>query len=384
MNVLVVFFHFPPISGGGVIVAVDIVNTLAKMGHHVTVITPNVIWNGPTYQPKIDSKINLIRVNVHSNNNLKVAARRCKDPLIKKGIELGNNTKFDFVFTIFHPFHMAPNAAVSISEKLDIPVIVKIDDAVYEKSTGLKSIQRKIEKMLSAKVLKKSSKILVANDETKKIVKDFYNVPVEKISIMPNGIDTNLFYNNADKKLKIVIFSGVMYQHRGLDILLKAASIVIKKIPEVKFVLLGEGPELITLKKIVKDSKIEDNIEFKGWIEREDIIKHLADASIGIGPLRSTTVTKNALPIKVLEYMAASLPILSQKGTLPGNVLNDNENGYFVNDEVDLAAKIIQILENDKQRIQMGIKSHEIASKFDWEKIAKKIIIEYEDVKSRF
>jgi len=65
-------------------------------------------------------------------------------------------------------------------------------------------------------------------------------------------------------------------------------------------------------------------------------------------------------------------------------VLNDSENGYFVNDEVDLAAKIIQILENDKQRAQMGTKSHEIASKFDWEKIAKKIIIEYEDVKSRF
>ena len=44
-------------------------------------------------------------------------------------------------------------------------------------------------------------------------------------------------------------------------------------------------------------------------------------------------------------------------------MLNDSENGYFVNDEVDLAAKIIQILENDKQRIQMGIKSHEIAFK---------------------
>ena len=54
---------------------------------------------------------------------------------------------------------MAPNAAVSIGEKLGIPVIVKIDDAVYEKSTGLKSIQRKIERTLSSKTLKKSSKI---------------------------------------------------------------------------------------------------------------------------------------------------------------------------------------------------------------------------------
>jgi len=382
MNILIIFFHFPPISGGGVIVATDIVNTLAKMGHEVTVLTPNLIWNGPKYQPKINSKINVIHVNVPSNNNLKVAARRCKAPLIEKGIELGNNTKFDFIFTIFHPFHMAPNAAVSIGKKLRIPVIIKIDDAIYEKSTGLKAIQRKIEKILSTKTLKKSSKILVANDETKEIVKEFYNVPVEKISIMPNGIDVNLFHTNADKKSKIVLFSGVMYNHRGVDILLKAASIVIKKIPEVRFVLLGEGPELNELKKIVKDSKIEDNIEFKGWIEREDIIDHLAEASIGIGPLRSTSVTKNALPIKVLEYMAASLPILSQRNTLPNSVLIDSENGYFVKDEVELAAKIIQILENDEERIRMSTKSHEIVLKFDWEKIVKKILVEYEDVKS--
>ena len=381
MNILAVFFHFPPISGGGVIVAVDIVNSLAKSGHEITVLTPNLEWNGPKYQPDINSKINVIRVNVPSKNNLKVAARRCKSPLIKKGIEIGTSKKFDFVFTIFHPFHMAPNAAVSIGEKLGIPVIVKIDDAVYEKSTGLKSIQRKIERVLSTKTLKKSSKILVSNNETRETVNKFYNVPTEKISIMPNGIDTKLFHTNIDKKSKIVLFSGAMYHHRGLDILLNAVPTVIKKIPEVKFVLLGDGPELDNLKKIVEDLKINKNIEFKGWIGRDKIIDYLADASIAIGPLRSTTVTKNALPIKVLEYMAASLPILSQRNTLPTDVLVDNENGYFVTSSDDLALKIIQLLKNNEKRSKMCTKSYEISLKFDWEKVVKIIITEYDSVK---
>ena len=381
MNILVVFFHFPPISGGGVIVAADIVNSLAESGHEITVLTPNLEWNGPKYQPDINSKINVIRVNVPSKNNLKVAARRCKSPLIKKGIEIGTSKKFDFVFTIFHPFHMAPNAAVSIGEKLGIPVIVKIDDAVYEKSTGLKSIQRKIERVLSTKTLKKSSKILVSNNETRETVNKFYNVPTEKISIMPNGIDTKLFHTNIDKKSKIVLFSGAMYHHRGLDILLNAVPTVIKKIPEVKFVLLGDGPELDNLKKIVEDLKINKNIEFKGWIGRDKIIDYLADASIAIGPLRSTTVTKNALPIKVLEYMSASLPILSQKNTLPNDVLINNENGYFVTNSEDLASRIIQILENDEKRMKMCTKSYEMSLKFDWDKITKKILTEYDSVK---
>ena len=381
MNILVVFFHFPPISGGGVIVAADIVNSLAESGHEITVLTPNLEWNGPKYQPDINSKINVIRVNVPSKNNLKVAARRCKSPLIKKGIEIGTSKKFDFVFTIFHPFHMAPNAAVSIGEKLGIPVIVKIDDAVYEKSTGLKSIQRKIERVLSTKTLKKSSKILVSNNETRETVNKFYNVPTEKISIMQNGIDRKLFHTNIDKKSKIVLFSGAMYHHRGLDILLNAVPTVIKKIPEVKFVLLGDAPELDNLKKIVEDLKINKNIEFKGWIGRDKIIDYLADASIAIGPLRSTTVTKNALPIKVLEYMAASLPILSQRNTLPTDVLVDNENGYFVTSSDDLALKIIQLLKNNEKRSKMCTKSYEISLKFDWEKVVKIIITEYDSVK---
>ena len=381
MNILFVVFHFPPISGGGVIVAVDIANSLAKIGHDVSVLTPNLEWDGPKYEPEVDSKVDIIRVNVPSKNNLKIAARRCKSPLIEKGIELGRNKKFDFIFTIFHPFHMAPNAAVSIGEKLGIPVIVKIDDAVYEKSTGLKSIQRKVEKILSAKTLNKSSKILVANNETKEIVNEFYDVSPEKIEIMPNGIDTKIFHTSVIKKSKMILFSGVMYNHRGIDVLLNAAPTVIKKIPEVKFVLLGDGPELDNLKKIAENLKIEKNIEFKGWIKRDEVMNYLADASIAIGPLRSTTVTKNALPIKVLEYMASSLPILSQKNTLANDVLVDDENGYSVTDPEDLATKIIHILENNEKRIKMGIKSYEMSLKFDWKNVTKKILTEYDDVK---
>ena len=381
MNILFVVFHFPPISGGGVIVAVDIANSLAKIGHDVSVLTPNLEWGGPKYEPEVDSKVDIIRVNVPSKNNLKVAARRCKSPLIEKGIGLGRNKKFDFIFTIFHPFHMAPNAAVSIGEKLGIPVIVKIDDAVYEKSTGLKSIQRKVEKILSAKTLNKSSKILVANNETKEIVNEFYDVSPEKIEIMPNGIDTKIFHTSVVKKSKMILFSGVMYNHRGIDVLLNAAATVIKKIPEVKFVLLGDGPELDNLKKIAENLKIEKNIEFKGWIKRDKVMNYLADASIAIGPLRSTTVTKNALPIKVLEYMASSLPILSQKDTLANDVLVDDENGYSVTDSEDLATKIIHILENNEKRIKMGTKSYEMSLKFDWEKVSRKILTEYDNVK---
>ena len=374
MKILFVVFHFPPISGGGVIVAVDMANTLAKLGHNVTVITPDIEWDGPKYEPKIESKVEIIRVEVPSKSKIKVAARRCKKNLQAKAEEFGRKEKFDFVLTIFHPFHLAPSAAVSCAKTLEIPSIVKIDDAVYEKTSGFKSIQRKIENMINTKTLQNASHILVMNEHTKQIVVNSYDVLEKNISIVPNGIDLSIFQDQNSSDSKTIIFSGAMYHHRGLDVLLEAAPKVIEKIPDVKFILLGDGPEIEKLKKIVKEKNISENVVFKGWIEREKVPAELSQATVGIGPLKLTTVTENALPIKVLEYMAAGLPVIAKIGTLPKEVLENEKNGFFVDEPLDLAEKIVTILENEEKRRKMSEESIKMIEKFSWEKIVTRIL----------
>ena len=369
-------FHFPPISGGGVIVVSKIANALAELGHEITVITPDVEWNGEKYNPKLHHNIEVIRTETPSRNNIKIAARRCYKNLRDKGIEVGQKDPYDFVFSIFHPFHFAPKAAVSCAKKLKIPSIIKIDDAIYAKSTGLKSIQRKIEKRYNSKTLQNSSKVLVMNENTKELVEKYYNINKEKVSIVPNGVGLKQFESKLQRKRQI-IFSGVMYEHRGLDILMKAVPIIIKKYVDVQIVLVGNGPELENIKKIVKDTNIESNITFLGWVEHEKIPKILKESIIGIGPLRSSDVTKNALPIKILEYMAASLAIIAKNETIPSDILIDGENGFFINDSIDLAEKIIKLLENEEILEKFGKNSRKIVEKFDWENIAKMIINDY-------
>ena len=374
MHVLVMVFHFPPISGGGVVVITDIVNKLAELGNDVTVITPNLDWDGEQYNPKINSKITVIRTETPSKSRIKVAARRCQANMKKKVIELGKQQRFDFIFTIFHPFHLVPKAAVEAAKELDIPSIVKIDDAVYEKSTGIKSIQRKVEKMINSKTLRSATKVLVSNNDTTKVIIDEYNVPPERISIMSNGVDLSLFNISKKKNPRKVVFAGAMYYHRGLDVLLEAIPKIIKKIPDVKFVLLGSGNELEKLKVIVLEKNLEGSVEFKGWIDRERIPQNISDASIGIGPLRLTDVTSRALPIKVLEYMAVSLPIIAQKGTLPNDVLIDKKNGYFIDGTEDLAEKISSLLNEPDKINQMGDQSRLMVQNFSWDHIIKNIL----------
>ncbi len=373
MKILAVIFHFPPISGGGVIVAVEIINNLAKLGHKITVITPELKWDGPTYDPKMESNVEIIRVKVPSSDKIKIAARRCRNYLKEEAEKAGKQSNYDFIFTIFHPFHMAPHAAVDCGKNLGLPVIVKIDDAMYQKSRGLKSIQRMIEKIYNSRALNKASTVLVSNEDTKNTVNEFYKVDKNKIKIIPNGVNISKF-KHIQTNSKKVIFSGVMYHHRGLDVLIEAAPLVIKEIPDIEIELYGEGPELVKLRESVKEKNLGSNIKFMGWISNEQIPDVLSEASIGLGPLRKTEVTDNALPIKVLEYMASSLPIIAASGTLPKDVLVDGENGYFVKNHTELASKIIEILSSTDKQNAMGKKSLEIVTNFDWKIIIEKIL----------
>jgi len=380
MKILVPVFHFPPISGGGVVVITDIINKFAELGNEVTVITPDLYWNGEQFNPEINSKIKIIRTETPSRTKIKVAARRCQSNIKNKSIEVGKLNQFDFIFTIFHPFHLVPKAAVEAAKKLDIPSIVKVDDAIYEKSSGIKSLQRKIEKMINGKTLRAGTKILVSNNETKKIIIDEYNVIQEKISIVPNGVDLSMFNITKKKNPKKVVFAGAMYYHRGLDVLLETIPLVIEKIPDAKFVLLGSGTEMDKLKEIVSKNKLDNSVEFKGWIEREKIPENIADASIGIGPLRLTEVTSRALPIKVLEYMAVSLPLIAQKGTLPNDVLENEKNGFFIENHIELAEKIILLLNEPKKVQNMGAHSLKLVQKFSWDQVVDSVINEVKNI----
>jgi len=374
-------FHFPPITGGGVVVIVELANKFADLGHDVTILTPDLEWEGEQYEPQLNKKIIIQKVSIPSRSNLKIAARRCQDNMKKKGIELGKQNNYDFILSIFHPFHLVPKAAVACGKELKKPVLIKIDDAIYEKAKGIKKIQRKIEKIYNSKTLQNADKVLVMNNFTKKLVNEYYNVSDNRISIVTNGTDLKKFYNSKENN-KRVIFSGAMYHHRGIDILLDCASKVIDEINDVEFLLLGDGPEMKKLQEFVSKNNLSKNIIFKGWVQREKIPEFLAKSSIGIGPLRSTDVTKGALPIKVLEYMASSLPILAMEGTLPEDILKDEINGYVIENSKELAQKIIYILKNDDLRNQMGKNSNQMVQKFDWKNIAELIIREYQSINS--
>ena len=80
--------------------------------------------------------------------------------------------------------------------------------------------------------------------------------------------------------------------------------------------------------------------------------------------------------------MASSLAIISIEGTLPGDILKNGENGFFIKNSNELSQKIIELSQNNELCKKMGNNSKEMVIKFDWKNIVNSITSEYKIINS--
>ena len=108
------------------------------------------------------------------------------------------------------------------------------------------------------------------------------------------------------------------------------------------------------------------------------VLPKVTSSSLAIGPLQLTPTTAKSIPVKVLEYMASSLPIIAKRDSLSDNVLKDGENGYFVDDAKDVAEKAIKILQDASLVERMGNTSKTMVQKFSWQSLLTPLLEKYE------
>lgn len=198
------------------------------------------------------------------------------------------------------------------------------------------------------------------------------------IEVVPNGVDLDEFkiydlrFKN-ERDSKIIITTSRLVHKNGVDILIRAASELKALIPDSKLIIqiLGTGPDEQKLKKLAKDLKLEDTVQFLGNIEPDKIPDYLNKADIFVRPSRS-----EGLGISFLEAMAAGLPVIATKvGGIP-DFLKDRETGLFakVDDPKDLAEKITLLAEDHAMYDKIRTNARRlIEAKYSWERIASQM-----------
>ena len=165
------------------------------------------------------------------------------------------------------------------------------------------------------------------------------NVNMDKVMILPKGINLDIFqFNDAsDGTLINAVVTRSLEPEYKHDLILKAFSIFKQKSIPFKLTIIGDGTELKKLKWLAKELKIDNEVNFVGRINNNDIPKFLQQANFYI-----STPTTEGVSASLFEAMASGcLPIVSD---LPGNRswIQQKENGILVTieNEIKLAEEI--------------------------------------------
>lgn len=223
--------------------------------------------------------------------------------------------------------------------------------------------------------------LIISNSfAAKKRLMEREKFPESKIAVIHNGIELPKFRETSQETKQRVrnefnlspeelIVGTVARLHpvKGHQYLLEAAKIVLKKFPETKFILVGEGPLGNKLKSLSKTLGIRQNLIFTGF--RKDIPEILSTLDIFVLPS-----LLEGCPGSIQEAMAMRKPIVATKvGGIPEIVI-DKITGFLIKprDSKDLAETIIKLLKNKKTREEMGKEGKKvIETKFTLEKMVK-------------
>jgi len=158
---------------------------------------------------------------------------------------------------------------------------------------------------------------------------------------------------------------GRLTEGKGYEVLLEAAQLVLKKMPRVKFIIIGEGDAINVLKKKSVDLGIERQVIFTG--ARIDVEHLLRQMDVFVLPS-----FWEGLSTAILESMASGIPIIATN--IPGNreIIEDLVNGLLVppGDALQLADAILTALQNRDLRIKLSQNALDTVKHFSIQRVA--------------
>jgi len=206
-----------------------------------------------------------------------------------------------------------------------------------------------------------------------------FGIDLSKIHIIPMGID--LPQDSIENEMKNdnvlrLLFVGRLARVRRVELLLQALSFM--DFPVLATIVGGEEETasvakegyLSELKKLAKDLKIENKVEFVGSKSKDELRSYYSNSDIFIYP---SLYENFGQPI--LEAAAAGLPIISTNVGVAREIVLESETGFIVsNDPKEIAARVCDLI-NGETRRQMGDKMREkVAANFGWETIMQKYL----------
>jgi glycosyltransferase involved in cell wall biosynthesis len=212
-------------------------------------------------------------------------------------------------------------------------------------------------------------------------------MPPEKITVVRSGPKLDrLRITPGNEKYKkgrnyLVGYVGVIGEQEGIDLLLESAKVIIEKRQDVQFAIVCGGTDVEKLEKLSIEMGLSNYVDFYGRVDDDTLVDVLNTADICVNPDKPTVMNNLSTMNKIMEYMALKKPIV-QYDLKEGRVSAQGASLYAINDDTnDFAGKITWLLDNEKERKEMGELGYQrIINELSWEYEKNKLVDFYKKV----
>ncbi len=377
MKILMLTWEYPPRVVGGIArVVYDLSRTLLKDGHDVTVVTYKE-GDAPYFENDKGVKVYRVDNYMINPNNFIDWIMQLNFNLIAKANEIMEKEgKFDVIHA--HDWLVA-YAAKTLKNSYNIPIVATIHATESGRNSGIHDQTQRYINDTEWMLTYEASEVIVNSNYMKNELQRLFGLPYEKINVVPNGVNLNLFsgierdYNfrrrYAMDNEKIILFMGRLVYEKGVQHLIAAMPKILNGYHDSKLVICGKGGMIDELKAQVQALGIAQKVYFAGYLYGKDVQKMYKVADISVFPS-----TYEPFGIVALEAMLSENPVVvSDVGGL-NEIVQHKENGMksYAGNPNSIADSILELLYDHKLCAEITKKAkNKVRNEYNWNKIAQ-------------
>jgi glycogen(starch) synthase len=382
MRICHITWEYPPRIVGGIARHVeDLARASVKLGHEVYVVTldfPGV----PNYE-ELDGVEVYRAPSEIGHPHFLTWALLFNHSIEKRVADVG----VDFDVLHVHDWLTAP-AGIAAKHFLRKPLVVTLHSTEYGRST-LHSVDSFTIDGWEWWSTYEANKLIVTTYSMRHEVCGHFNVPWEKVWIIPNAVDASKFQVNVDRNSvrarfgvapseKLILYVGRLVPQKGVEFLIGAVPRIAAKYGGAKCVIVGDGWLRGHLEYLANQTGQRWRFNFTGFISDADLVALMRSADVLVVPS-----VYEPFGIVALEGMAAGVPVVaSQVGGLAEVVEHDRTGEYvYMRSPDSIAWGVDRVLSNSGHAAWLVKNGLEAVQKvYSWEAVAKKTTELYEDV----
>lgn len=272
---------------------------------------------------------------------------------------------FDIIHA--HDWMTVPAALMArrISKK---PLVLHVHSLEYDRSG--ENVNQEI-LWIEREGLRQADRIIAVSRRTERMIVERYGIEPGRISVVYNAVSRGeaqgLYRAERSGKRKLVLFLGRITFQKGPDYFVEAAARVLKVLPDVTFVMAGDGNMIGQMIERVGELGIGERFHFTGFLQGEEIERIFSLSDLYVMPSVS-----EPFGISPLEAMLYDVPVILSRQSGAAEILSHAIKVDFW-DVDQIAAKIIAILKHPALAEEMAGRAKEELRKIRWETAAERI-----------